>query len=90
MTSVENLVRELRTLTPDQLDRIALIVHEFNAAAPAESASDARTAASIAPSVLEQAVRNGWPAELFTGVTGCISDDFRRPPQIPHESRQSL
>lgn len=87
MASVENLVAELKGLTPDQLERVAQIVHELSAEShPAERSSSP----VVSNSVLEQAIQNGWPATLFTDVIGHIDDDFERPPQLPCEVRSAL
>jgi hypothetical protein len=44
----------------------------------------------VPESVIVEAVKNGWPAELFTDVIGQVSEDFRRSPQFPFESRPGL
>ena len=87
MASVENLVAELQALTPDQLERVARMVHELSAESrPAEPSSSS----VVSNSVLEQAVRNGWHPRLFTEVIGHIDEDFERPPQLPYEVRPAL
>ena len=84
LETVEDLVPELRGLTPDQLDRVAKVVREIaGGVAPARSAMGS-------PSVVEQAVRNGWPVSFFTDVVGQISEDFERPAQPPDDARQVL
>jgi hypothetical protein len=55
-----------------------------------EPTDEAQQTAVVLAAVLEQAVRNGWPAALFTDVIGQIGDDFMRIPQASHEARQSL
>ncbi|MGI8746484.1 MAG: hypothetical protein ACR2NN_28675 [Bryobacteraceae bacterium] len=87
MASVENLVAELKALTPDQLERVAQIVHELSAESrPPEHASPS----VVSNSVLEQAIQNGWPPTLFTDVIGHIDEDFEKPPQLPYEIRPAL
>ena len=87
MVSVENLVAELKSLTPDQLERVAQIVHTLSA----ESRPSERLAPSaVSSSVLEQAIQNGWPSTLFTDVIGRVDEDFERPPQLPEEVRSAL
>jgi len=87
MASVENLVAELKALTPEQLERVARIVHELSA----ESRPPGRSSFSVVSnSVLEQAIQNGWPPALFTDVIGHIDEDFERPPQLPYEVRSAL
>jgi hypothetical protein len=53
---------------------------------------DGGTASSavVRPEILELAVRNGWPAALFSDVIGRIDDDFHRQPQPPHEDQPAL
>ena len=87
MASVENLVAELKALTPDQLERVAQVVHELSA----ESRPSGRSSSSaFSNSLLEQAIQNGWPPKLFTDVIGHIDEDFERPPQLPYEVRPAL
>ena len=78
---------ELKALTPDQLKRIAQVVHAFSAEPrPSEHSSPSL----VSSSVLEQAIQNGWPPTLFTDVIGHIDEDFERPPQLPVEVRPAL
>ncbi len=41
----------------------------------------------LSQSLIDRAIRNGWPAELFTEVIGLMDEDFTRPPQPLYESR---
>jgi len=89
MASVESVIAELKELTSDQLDRVAQVVHELAAErrhTPPERQCDAR----VPESIVAEAVKNGWPADLFTDVIGRVDEDFARPPQLPFESRPSL
>ena len=86
MVSVENLVAELKSLTPDQLERVAQVVHTLSA----ESRPPERSSPVVSSSVLEQAIQNGWPPTLFTDVIGRVDEDFERPPQLPNEVRSAL
>jgi hypothetical protein len=89
MVSVESVIAELKELTHDQLERVAQVVHELAGERnliPPERQSEAR----VPESVIVEAVKNGWPAELFTDVIGRVSEDFTRPPQYPFESRPGL
>jgi hypothetical protein len=87
MVSVEKLVAELKSLTPDQLERIAQVVHSLSAESrPSERSSPF----VVSNSVLEQAIQNGWSPTLFTDVIGHIDEDFERPPQLPYEIRPAL
>ena len=92
MESLEQLVVELKALAPDQLDRVARMVHELSdgnkPTAPGSAALLPPQSAVVRPEVLEEAVRNGWPAALFTEVIGQALDDFKRHSQPPYEVRQ--
>jgi hypothetical protein len=92
MDSVEDLVVELKALTPDQLDRVARIIHELARRANPAGAGDAGMTpqSAIPPAVLDQAVQNGWPAALFTDVIGQVSDDFGKHPADAYEIRRAL
>jgi len=92
MDSVEDLVTELKALTPDRLDRVARIVRELHGGSSQAAAGDRSSVrpAAVPPQVLEQAVRNGWPSALFTDVIGRIPEDFDRAVQPPHEVRPAL
>jgi hypothetical protein len=89
MASVESVIAELKELTSDQLDRVARIVHEL-AAERSHTAPERQSDARMPESVVAEAVKNGWPADLFTDVIGWVDEDFARPPQLPFESRPSL
>ena len=87
MESVENLLAELKALTPDQIERVARIVHELSA----DSRPPERSSSSVVSnSVLEQAIQNGWSPALFTDVIGHIDEDFERPPQLPYKVLPAL
>lgn len=81
MASVENLVAELKALTPDQL------VHELSVES---RAGGPPLPYIVSNSVLEQAIQNGWPASLFRDLIGHIDEDLTRPSQFPYEVRRVL
>jgi len=89
MASVDSVIAELKELTPDQLDRVAQVVHEL-AAERSHRRLEPQGYARVPESVVAEAVRNGWPAELLTEVIGQVDEDFGRPPQLPFEPRPSL
>ena len=89
MVSVERVIAELKELTPDQLDRVAQVVHEL-AADRSHTRPEPQCDARVPESIVAEAVRNGWPADLFTEVIGQVDEDFSRPPQLPAEPRPSL
>lgn len=84
MASVEALIAELKTLTPDQLERVAQMVHSLS---ESSSQREPHPPCILSRPLLEQAVENGWPAELFSEVIGNIGDDFERPAQPAYEVR---
>jgi hypothetical protein len=89
MASVESLIAELRELTSDQLDRVAQVVHKL-AAERSHTPPEGQCDAGVPESIIAEAVKNGWPANLFTDVIGRVGEDFARPPQLPFESRPNL
>jgi len=89
MASFEHVIAELKELTPDQLDRVAQVVHEL-AAERSDKQPERQGAARVPESVVAEAVRNGWPADLLSDVIGQVDEDFARPPQLPFEPRPSL
>jgi hypothetical protein len=89
MASVEHVITELKELSPDQLDRVAQVVHEL-AAERTQMRPERQGNARVPESVVAEAVRNGWSADLFTEVIGRVDEDFARPPQLPSEPRPSL
>ena len=89
MASVESVIAELKELTPDQLDRVAQVLHEL-AVERKHTRRDPQYEAPVPESIVAAAVKNGWPADLFTEVIGQVGEDFTRPPQLPSEPRPSL
>ena len=91
MESVEDLVVELKALTPDQLDQVARIVRALSGGRHgAADSEDPAVASPVPQAVVQQAIRNGWPASLFTDVIGKIGEDFKRPTELPYDVRRGL
>ena len=85
MTSVEDLVDELKALSPGQLHRVARLVHEIS------GTGSGGTGPIVEAAVIEKAVRNGWPADLFTEVIQVNhGTNIERWPQDFHEVRRIL
>ena len=74
--SIEEVITELKRLTPAQVEEVARIINGFSRL----EGSGAPRSPVVPASVIEEAVKNGWPAELFTEVIGSIPD-FKRPEQ---------
>jgi hypothetical protein len=85
MASIDELITEIKRLTPEQVDEVARIIRGFShgkiAASPRGSA--------VPACVVEEAVQHGWPALLFTELIGSLPD-FERPAQPPVENRSDL
>jgi hypothetical protein len=85
MASIDELMREIKRLTPEQVNEVARIIQGFSHAeipvAPRQSA--------VPASVVEEAVQHGWPPLLFTELIGSLPD-LHRPAQPPVENRSDL
>jgi hypothetical protein len=89
MVSVERVIAELKELTSDQLDLVAQIVREL-ASERSHTRPEPQYDARVPESIVAEAARNGWPADLFAEAIGRVDEDFSRPPQFPAEPRPSL
>jgi len=79
MASVEEVIRELKYLSPEQVDEVARVIHELS-----------HTKSHTVPAaVVCEAVTHGWPAELFTELIGSLPD-LERPPQPLTDNRAKL
>jgi len=85
MASVEEVITELKRLRPDQVDEVARIIHELSQTACGE----APLHPAVPSRVVDEAVRHGWPAELFTELIGCLPE-LERSAQPPVENRADL
>jgi hypothetical protein len=89
MVSIESVIAELKELTSDQLERVAQVVHELTAER-SHTETERQCDVRVPESIVAEAVKNGWPADLFTVVIGRVDENFARPPQLPSEPRPSL
>ena len=84
MPSIEELITEIKRLTPEQVDEVARIVkrlpHAENAVARPPN---------VPAHVVDEAVSNGWPARLFTELIGSLPD-LERGAQPSVENRPDL
>jgi len=85
MPSIEELITEIKRLSPEQLDEVARIVQRLS-----------RTEDAVAPRsptvpahVVDEAVSHGWPARLFTELIGSLPD-LERAAQPSAENRADL
>jgi len=85
MPSIEELITEIKRLTPEQVDEVVRVVQRLS-----------RTESAVAPRpptvpayVVDEAVRHGWPAGLFTELIGSLPD-LERAAQPPVEDRPDL
>ncbi|MBV9035252.1 MAG: hypothetical protein JO182_12240 [Acidobacteriaceae bacterium] len=87
MVSIEELVQDLKALTPEQLQQVARVVHEFSLRGDQPSGSQAQ--GKMPQAVVDEAVRHGWPRELFTEVMGSLPE-MERAPQPAYNVRETL
>lgn len=85
MPSIEELITEIRRLSPEQLDQVARAVQQIS-----RTESDVAPQPPAVPSeVVNEAVRHGWPAHLFTELIGSLPD-LERAAQPPVDDRAVL
>ena len=85
MASVEEVITELKRLRPEQVDDVARIVHDLSQTGRGEAAPDP----AVPARVVDEAVRHGWPAELFTELIGSLPE-LERSAQPPVEYGANL
>jgi hypothetical protein len=85
MASMEEVITELKRLRPEQVDEVARIIHDLSQTvggeAPVHPAVPAR--------VVDEALRHGWPAELFTELIGSLPE-LERSAQPPVKTRANI
>ncbi len=85
MVSIEEVITQLKRLTPEQVDEVARIIHGLSCAErPA-----APQYSDIPAQVIDEALQHGWPAQLFAELIGSLPD-LGRAPQPPVEHRANL
>jgi hypothetical protein len=85
MASVEEVITQLKRLRPEQVDEVARIIHDLSQT----GCGQAPLHPAVPTRVVEEAVRHGWPAELFTELIGSLPE-LERPAQPPVENRANL
>jgi hypothetical protein len=82
---MEEVITELRRLRPEQVDEVARIIHDL-----AQTGSGETPLRPAVPThVVDEAVRHGWPPELFTELIGSLPE-LERSAQPPVENRANL
>ena len=69
MASMEEVITELKKLSPEQVDEVARIIHGLS-----RSECPGAVLHPAVPALVDEAVRNGWPAQLFTELIGSLPD----------------
>jgi hypothetical protein len=85
MPSIDELITEIKRLTPGQLDEVARMVQRLSRT---EIAGAPRSPA-VPTSVVDEAVSHGWPDRLFTELIGSLPD-LERAAQPSAEDRADL
>jgi hypothetical protein len=85
MASVEEVITELKRLRPEQVDEVARIIRELSQTGRGE----APLHPAVPASVVDEAVRHGWPAKLFTELIGSLPE-LERPAQPSVQDRARL
>jgi hypothetical protein len=85
MASIEEVIIELKGLTPEQMDEVARIIRALSQTGHREYA----LRSGVPAHVVDNAVRHGWPAELFTEIIGSLPK-LERATQPPLERRTDL
>jgi hypothetical protein len=85
MASMEEVITKLKRLRPEQVDEVARIIHDLSQT----GCGEAPLHVAVPARVVDEAVQNGWPAELFTEVIGSLPE-LQRSAQPPVENRANL
>lgn len=76
--SLKEVVTELKKLRPEKVKEVARIIHDLS-----QTGCGVEPLHSVVPAhVVDDAVQNGWPAELFTQRIGSLPEleRFAEPP----------
>ncbi len=85
MVSIEEIIGELKNLSPEQVDEVARFIHGLSRVGCPEGPLHS----AVPASVVAEAVQHGWPAQLFTELIGSLPD-LNRATQPPVENRADL
>jgi len=78
---MEEVITELRKLRPDQVEEVARIIHNLS--------QTGREEAPLPAHIVDEAVRHGWPTEVFTELIGSLPE-LERSAQPAAENRAGL
>jgi hypothetical protein len=82
---VEEVITELKRLRPEQVDKVARIIHDLSQT----GCGEAHLHPAVPARVVDEAVLHGWPAELFAELIGSLPE-LERPAQPVVENRVDL
>jgi hypothetical protein len=85
MASVEEVITELKRLRPEQVDKVARIIHDLSQT----GCGEAPLHAAVPARLVDEAVLHGWPAELFAELIGSLPE-LERPAQPVVENPAGL
>lgn len=85
MASIEEVIMELKRLSPEQVDQVARLIRGLARADPPE----APRSSAIPAEVVDGAVQHGWSMQLFTELIGALPN-LERADQPPVENRTNL
>lgn len=85
MASMEEVISQLKRLRPEQVDEVARIIHDLSQSGSRETPPHSGVPARL----VDEAVRHGWSAQLFTELIGSLPE-LERPAQPPVENRANL
>ena len=85
MASMEEVVTQLKRLRPEQVDEVARIIHDLSQT----GCGEAPLHAAVPARMVDEAVRHGWPPELFTELIGSLPE-LECSAQPPVENRADL
>jgi len=85
MVSIEEVIMELKRLSPEQVDQVAQIIRGLARA----DFPEAPRSPAIPAEVVDEAVQHGWPMQLFTELIGALPN-LERAHQPPVENRANL
>lgn len=84
--SIEELAKDLKSLSPEQFDQVARIVHGLSLSAGRQCESRAQI--TMPQSIIDDAVRHSWPQKLFVELIGSLPE-LERAAQPGYDVRET-